>query len=114
MTNFFFCHNVFKSRLLQMLQDASSIGKGLNKMLHFSAMKDSRFSPITKDEFPRLHCSVSILTHFEEANDYLDWEVRIEIILSHRHIYMHLYLMNFENIVQKAVIAYHEQSLFLP
>ena len=40
-----------------------------------SAIKDSRFSPITKEEFPRLHCSVSILTHFEEAKDFLDWEV---------------------------------------
>ena len=39
-------------------------------------MKDSRFSPITKDEFNRLHVSVSLLTRFEEANDYLDWEVR--------------------------------------
>ena len=38
-------------------------------------MKDTRFSPITKDEFGRLHCSVSILTRFEEAQDYLDWEV---------------------------------------
>ena len=38
-------------------------------------MKDSRFSPITKDEFPRLHCSVSILTRFEDAQDHLDWEV---------------------------------------
>jgi len=41
----------------------------------FSAMKDSRFSPITAEEFPCLHCSVSILTKFEEAHDYLDWEV---------------------------------------
>jgi len=38
-------------------------------------MRDSRFSPITKEEFPRLHCSVSILTHFEDARDYMDWEV---------------------------------------
>lgn len=40
-------------------------------------MKDSRFDPITKEEFSKLHCSVSILTHFEEARDYLDWEVDI-------------------------------------
>ena len=43
-----------------------------------SAMKDSRFDPITREEFSKLHCSVSILTHFEEARDYLDWEVRAE------------------------------------
>ena len=42
-----------------------------------SAMKDSRFDPITREEFSKLHCSVSILTHFEEARDYLDWEVRV-------------------------------------
>jgi len=39
-----------------------------------SAIKDSRFSPITKEEFPCLYCSVSILTRFEEVQDYLDWE----------------------------------------
>jgi AMMECR1 domain-containing protein len=38
-------------------------------------MKDSRFSPVTKEEFQKLHCSVSILTNFEEARDYLEWEV---------------------------------------
>jgi len=53
-------------------------------------MKDSRFSPITKEEFSRLHCSVSILTRFEEAGDYLDWEVgrhgiRIEFVNEKGH-----------------------------
>ena len=42
-----------------------------------SAIKDSRFSPITKEEFPCLYCSVSILTRFEEVQDYLDWEASI-------------------------------------
>jgi hypothetical protein len=54
-----------------------SLHNGLREYAVTSAMKDSRFSPITKDEFVRLHCSVSILTHFEEAADYLDWEVGI-------------------------------------
>lgn len=40
-----------------------------------SALKDSRFSPITRDEFPKLYVSVSILRHFEDGADYLDWEV---------------------------------------
>jgi len=44
-----------------------------------SAVKDSRFSPITKEEFSSLVCSVSILTQFEEVQDYLDWEVSFEI-----------------------------------
>jgi len=42
--------------------------------VHCSAIKDSRFSPITKEEFPCLYCSVSILTRFEEVQDFLDWE----------------------------------------
>ncbi|XP_023220534.1 AMMECR1-like protein [Centruroides sculpturatus] len=41
------------------------------------AFKDSRFSPITRDEFPKLHVSVSILRHFEDAMDYLDWEKQL-------------------------------------
>lgn len=45
--------------------------------MYFSAIKDSRFSPITKDEFTKLHVSVSILTNFEDARDYMDWEVSV-------------------------------------
>ena len=40
-----------------------------------SAVKDTRFNPITKDELPKLHVSVSILCHFEEASNYLDWHI---------------------------------------
>lgn len=42
-----------------------------------SALKDSRFPPMTRDELPRLFCSVSLLTNFEDVGDYLDWEVII-------------------------------------
>lgn len=42
-----------------------------------SAFKDSRFSPITREEFSKLHVSVSILRHFEDGNDYLDWVVGV-------------------------------------
>lgn len=54
-------------------------------LLIFSALKDSRFNPITKDEFSRLHVCVSILRHFEEGMNYLDWTIglhgiRIEFI----------------------------------
>ncbi|MEQ2191654.1 hypothetical protein XENOCAPTIV_000656, partial [Xenoophorus captivus] len=38
------------------------------------ALKDSRFPPMTRDELPRLFCSVSLLTNFEDVGDYLDWE----------------------------------------
>jgi len=41
----------------------------------YSATRDSRFPPITKAEFPSLHCAVSLLTKFEDARDYLDWQV---------------------------------------
>ncbi len=43
----------------------------------FSALKDSRFSPVVREELPRLFVSVSILCHFEEAADYLDWEIGV-------------------------------------
>jgi AMME syndrome candidate gene 1 protein len=40
-------------------------------------MKDSRFSPVAREELPKLHVSVSILCHFEDADGYLDWEIGI-------------------------------------
>ncbi|KAF7820438.1 AMMECR 1 family protein [Senna tora] len=40
-----------------------------------SALRDRRFSPIQAKELPYLQCTVSILTDYEAANDYLDWEV---------------------------------------
>ena len=43
----------------------------------FSALKDSRFSPVCREELPRLIVSVSILCHFEDAADYLDWEIGV-------------------------------------
>jgi len=46
-----------------------------------SAIKDSRFSPITKEEFPCLYCSVSILTRFEEVQDFLDWEASVTLCI---------------------------------
>jgi len=50
---------------------------GLKEYAMTSAFKDSRFNPITADELSKLHVSVSILRHFEDGNDYLDWEVGI-------------------------------------
>jgi len=48
---------------------------GLKEYAIVSALKDSRFTPITLNELSKLHVSVSILCHFENGNDYLDWEV---------------------------------------
>lgn len=58
---------------------------GLREYAITSALKDSRFAPITREEVPRLTVSVSILQHFEEAEHYLDWKlgkhgIRIEFI----------------------------------
>lgn len=48
---------------------------GLQEYAITSATKDSRFSAISKSEFHRLHCSISLLIKFEEAKDYLDWQI---------------------------------------
>ncbi|XP_054566062.1 AMMECR1-like protein [Eptesicus fuscus] len=42
---------------------------------------DRRFPPLTPEELPPLSCSVSLLTNFEEARGYLDWEVGVHGIL---------------------------------
>lgn len=57
--------------------NALSLHAGLREYAATSAFKDSRFSPITWEEVPRLHVSVSILTHFEDSKDYLDWEIGV-------------------------------------
>ncbi|XP_055909165.1 uncharacterized protein CG5902 [Eupeodes corollae] len=56
---------------------AMHLHSGLREYALTSALKDSRFSPITRDEFPRLTVSVSILQNFEEARGYLDWTLGI-------------------------------------
>ncbi|XP_013794474.1 AMME syndrome candidate gene 1 protein-like [Limulus polyphemus] len=55
--------------------NAMNLHLGLREYALTSASKDSRFSPITREEFSKLHVSVSILRHFEEGEDYLDWEI---------------------------------------
>lgn len=46
-----------------------------------SALKDRRFPPIQPKELPYLECTVSILTNYETANHYLDWEVGVHGII---------------------------------
>ncbi|XP_066138150.1 AMMECR1-like protein isoform X1 [Euwallacea fornicatus] len=65
--------------------NAMNLQTGLREYAITSAFKDSRFSPITRDEFSKLSVSVSILRHFEDGDDFLDWEVgmhgiRIEFV----------------------------------
>ena len=50
---------------------------GLREYAVTSAMKDSRFSPVNQAELPKLHVSVSILCHFMDAADFLDWEIGV-------------------------------------
>ena len=40
-----------------------------------SALNDRRFDPVAHKELPKLGCAISLLVHFEEGQDYLDWEV---------------------------------------
>ena len=40
-------------------------------------MKDSRFNPMSREELPKLQVSVSILCHFEDASDFLDWDLGV-------------------------------------
>ncbi|XP_034240381.1 uncharacterized protein CG5902-like [Thrips palmi] len=56
---------------------AKNLHVGLQEYAVTSALKDSRFDPITLEELPRLRVSVSILCHFEEGSDYLDWELGV-------------------------------------
>ena len=57
--------------------DSVHLHPGLREYAITSAFKDSRFPPVKKDEVPELNVSVSILIHFEDGDDYLDWEVGI-------------------------------------
>ncbi|KAI8813035.1 ammecr1 protein [Cladochytrium replicatum] len=55
--------------------EAQPLHHGLKEYALISALRDHRFNAITLSELPRLTCGVSLLIDFEEAEDYLDWEV---------------------------------------
>ncbi|CAF0876691.1 unnamed protein product [Rotaria sp. Silwood1] len=52
-----------------------NLAQGLREYAITSAINDSRFSPISRDEYPSLSCAVSILTQFEPCSSYLDWTI---------------------------------------
>ncbi|CAL0316451.1 unnamed protein product [Lupinus luteus] len=54
---------------------AQNLINGFRNYALTSALRDHRFPPIQAKELPSLECTVSILTDYETANDYLDWEV---------------------------------------
>ncbi|KAG0165280.1 AMME chromosomal region protein 1-like [Apophysomyces sp. BC1034] len=55
--------------------NAMPIVSGLKQYALTSAFQDRRFNPITVRELPHLTCAVSLLTEFEDGDDFLDWEV---------------------------------------
>ncbi|KAL4075725.1 AMMECR1 domain-containing protein [Scleroderma yunnanense] len=55
--------------------DPLPLRDGIAEYALISAFKDSRFKRIEEDELPSLECSVSLLTHFEDASSYLDWTI---------------------------------------
>lgn len=62
-----------------------NLAQGLREYAITSATKDSRFSPISPDEYSLLSCSVSILTNFEVCSSITDWQIgfhgiRIEFV----------------------------------
>jgi uncharacterized protein (TIGR00296 family) len=50
--------------------------QGLHAYSLNAATKDPRFRPISWDEFPKLHCSVSILNSFESTQQWDDWDIQ--------------------------------------
>ncbi|CAF3741400.1 unnamed protein product [Adineta steineri] len=52
-----------------------NLAHGLREYALTSATNDSRFSPISRDEYPLLSCAVSILTNFEPCSSYSDWDI---------------------------------------
>ncbi|VDC06204.1 unnamed protein product [Peniophora sp. CBMAI 1063] len=51
--------------------------EGVAEYALISAFNDTRFNKITADELPTLQCGISLLTNFEDADGYLDWDVGV-------------------------------------
>lgn len=56
---------------------ATNLHAGLRDYAIQSATHDSRFQPISSSELVDLNVSVSLLTNFEEADNYLDWQIGV-------------------------------------
>ena len=55
--------------------DDQPFGTTLQKFGIISAVKDTRFPPISKSELPSLRVEISLLHSFEKIEDPLNWEV---------------------------------------
>ncbi|KAL4488909.1 hypothetical protein ABPG72_005696 [Tetrahymena utriculariae] len=63
-----------------------NIEKILPQYAMISAFKDSRFSPITLSELPRLNVSVSLLVNFQDNKKSFDWVIgKHGIIIDFQH-----------------------------
>ncbi|KAF4126072.1 AMMECR1 [Geosmithia morbida] len=54
---------------------AQPLSEGVPEYALISALQDTRFSPISRREMPRLRVSVTLLTDFEPVDDPYDWVV---------------------------------------
>ena len=50
---------------------------GLRQYSIKSALQDGRFSPVKVTELEKLVCSISVLTDFEECQDFNDWTIGV-------------------------------------
>ncbi|KHN97138.1 ammecr1 family protein [Metarhizium album ARSEF 1941] len=55
--------------------ESQPLSVALPEYATISALQDTRFSPIAREELPELQAAVTLLTDFEEADDAYDWEV---------------------------------------
>lgn len=55
--------------------EAQDIDEGLSDYALTSALKDTRFPPISAREMPHLAVGVTLLTDFEDADGPMDWEL---------------------------------------
>ncbi|TMW56712.1 hypothetical protein Poli38472_006722 [Pythium oligandrum] len=55
--------------------------QNLREFTFKSALKDRRFDPIHAQELHKLHCSVSLLIDYEDAEHYEDWEIGVHGII---------------------------------
>jgi len=66
-----------------------------------SAFRDSRFSPLQEQEMSHLEVCVSLLVKYESASNYLDWEVRNEVLFLtssfFQQVGVHGIIIEFEN-----------------
>jgi uncharacterized protein (TIGR00296 family) len=68
---------------------ATPLLQGLKEYAIISALQDTRFNPIAAEELPKLHVSVSILCQFEDATDFLDWELGVHGIRIYSDVLPH-------------------------